>query len=147
MSQFKKASELHHAWANWLDMCEGTEVDVNSGWKCGGYSAAASPSFQGKFSDYEIAISIVENKPVFIGDVLYSLTNGGKYEAVNLYKYTSKDYSWNPPKPKPKTAMVELLMGDIEYWSGLHGEYTSPHSRRFYSACLKTLEKDGESIK
>ena len=153
MSQFTKASELHRAWANWLEMCEGTKVDVNSGWKCGGGDAAFhSPSFQGKFSDYEIAIGIVEGKPVFVGDELYrghekvTITDRDilgclTYEQNGVtHAYATRLFSWSPPKTKPKTTMVEMLVEDIEYWSGLPSEYPSPRSRRFYEACRKTLE-------
>ena len=149
MSQFTKASELHWAWADWLEMCEGTKINVNSGYRLVDSSFRDyryKPQFNLNPELYEVAIGIVDNRPVFIGDELYN-HNGGKILAsargFNWYDKEAfnswlKSLSWNPPKPK--TAMVELLMGDIEYWSGLHGEYLPPHSRRFYEACRKTLE-------
>ena len=146
MSQFTKSSELHRAWANWLEMCEGTEVNVNSGWKCGGGDAAFhSPSFQGKFSDYEIAIGIVENKSVFIGDELYNMfgnkiiasAEGFTWYNKETFNSWLKSISWNPPKPK--TAMVELLVEDIKKLATCDGFYK--FENRLYEACRKTLEE------
>ena len=148
MSQFTKSSELHRAWAAWLDMCEGTEVGVNSGWKCGGGDAAFhSPSFQGKFSDYEIAIGIVENKPVFIGDELYNHKGDKLQASVMGFTWHGKEarnswlksLSWS--QPKPKTAMVELSLENISFFASLTPFIAeTQHWGNFYAACRKTLE-------
>ena len=149
MSQFIREAELHHAWANWLDMCKGTEVDVNSGWRLVDFIFIYykhKPRFNGPPTDYKIAIGIVEGKPVFIGDKLYN-HNGGKILAsargFNWYDKEAfstwlKSLSWNPPKPKPKTAMVEILVEDIEKLATCDGFYK--FENRLYEACRKTLE-------
>ena len=112
MSQFKTASELHRAWAAWLEMCEGTEADVNRGWRwvSRGYSNY-TPHFDGKPTYYEIAIGIVENRPVFVGDKLYHIS-GIQCTIIAGMDYDFTLLSWSP---KPKTAVVELPVEGIGY--------------------------------
>jgi len=148
MSQFKKESELHHAWANWLDMCEGTEVNVNSGWRwVDRRYSNYKPMFDDNPENYKIAIGIVENKPVFIGDELYN-HNGGKLQASAVgFTWHDKEarnswlksLSWSPPKPNK--AMVELSLEDISFFS-LRTPFNTEkqHWINFYAACRKTLE-------
>jgi hypothetical protein len=64
-----------------------------------------------KPGDCELALTIVEGKPVFNGDVLYTKINGCTH-TIDQYNYDFANYSWNPPKPK--TVLVEMLVVDAE---------------------------------
>ena len=84
----------------------------------------------------ELALAIVEGKPVFDGDTLYTNT-GNKFVVSKLaqhYQAFANNYSWNPPKPK--TVMVELLVDDAEYYAGCtsYERYTN-----LGNACRKAL--------
>jgi len=70
--------------------------------------------------DYQLALAIVEGKPVFDGDELYMIDD--KCIGYNSKFTASKDYhsiimspekwSWNPLKPKTKTVTIELSYAD-----------------------------------
>lgn len=112
MSQYKTKADLYRAWADVLDMCKGTKVHINDCWKCNGSSFGDVPYFDNYPETYSFAIGIVEDKPVFVGDVLYT-KDGEAKNAVASPQTRWRDFSWNPPKPK--TVMVELLVEDAEW--------------------------------
>tara|TARA_R110000803_G_scaffold76409_1_gene141005 strand:- start:1297 stop:1818 length:522 start_codon:yes stop_codon:yes gene_type:complete len=71
----------------------------------------SSIDFSSDDSNYELALAVVEGKPVFVGDVLYStwfdsqFTVKGKYRndgfMADIGGHTAIQVcSWNPPKPK-----------------------------------------------
>lgn len=80
--------------------------------------------------DYEFPLAVVEGKPVFVGDELYHIPTGSKYQVQECKAHSNgklafksvhalwcdgdwvENYSLNPPKPK--TVMVELLVEDAE---------------------------------
>ena len=62
--------------------------------------------------DYQLALAIVEGKPVFEGENLYC-HNGVPYTAKDgEQEHFYASLSWNPPKPK--TVTVELSRDDAE---------------------------------
>jgi len=98
-----KKSDLHREWARVLDMCEGTKVSHNDCWKWEGVIQHDEPCLTNKrMSAYQFAVSILEDKPVFVGDKVYS-----KFDGMELRVYPSgfdwDTVSWNPPK---KTFML-----------------------------------------
>jgi hypothetical protein len=87
-----------------------------------------------KPGECELALTIVEGKPVFVGDELYSKINGWAY-IINQHNYDFANYSWNPPKPK--TVLVELLVEDVEYYVG--GRFETARNISVLNACHKAL--------
>lgn len=95
--------------------------------------------FDGEKEHYEIALGIVEGKPVWEGDELYYK---GKLQTFITDKLFRQEWSWNPPKPK--TMMVEFLVEDVEYYAN---EKAIPFNEilrligRRAEACRDALEK------
>ena len=137
----KTVADIYKAWANVLEMCEGTKVNPNDCYKCFGYIVGKRPAFDSLPENYDFAIGIVEDKPVFIGDTLYDGT-GEKFVANDndfygfKYRYNNSLFSCNPPKPK--TVMVELTVEDAECL--ITKEICPPWHRRISEACRKALE-------
>lgn len=102
------------------------------------------------YRHHKFALGVVEGKPVFEGDELY--TKSGLHILVRASKepnsVTDKDgaifyiseLTWN--QPAPKTVMVELLVEDVKHWAG-YCEYNPMHqpSSNLYKACRKALEQ------
>ena len=98
--------------------------------------------------EIEFALAIVENKPCFRGDELWSLPNNFKFIAdhtndigiwnkslnglSNGARFT--ECSWNPPKPR--TVMVEMELTDVQYIAN-----TGAISIPCFNACRKALEE------
>lgn len=88
----------------------------------------------------EIALGIIEGKPVWEGDTLYFPSGESiiakSYTALNIKAGGVFDLSWNPPKPK--TVMVELPINIVQ-------EIATTHSHGWYAtinqACKKALEE------
>lgn len=112
-----------------LEMVEGTDLKW---WEVVRYATAnARPfvnviNFQFDISDYEFALGVVECKPVWKGDKLWSrffnkwviisdqLTDGYLKTNINEYSNVSiETLSWN--QPKPKTLMVDLPIEYVEW--------------------------------
>jgi len=109
----------------------------------------------------EYPLAVVECKPVFIGDKLWSneWNNKLKVDGISadkkyFYHITKNnermfvnvhDALWEKPKPKPKTVMIELQFEDVEYWTSFNlGRLpeTSAYniaSNRFFDACKKAM--------
>jgi hypothetical protein len=113
MNKIEKRSDLYREWARVLDMCEGTKVNS---WKCVKWYDKLG-TFEphllntSDINTFKFAIAIVENKPVFVGDELYWIHNGGKHKIKSItddgWLVTDENgvfhfsgASWNPPKPK-----------------------------------------------
>lgn len=113
-----KKSDLHREWARVLDMCEGTKVDPVDCWKIGVRRPGIVPRFCEDLERYEFAVAILEDKPVFVGDVLYH-ESGSKH--IIAYRPNSfEGYSWNTPK---KTYSLYLSEKHIKI---LSGDYDKP---------------------
>lgn len=90
--------------------------------------------------ELELAIGIIEGKPVWGGDK-YWHSNGDYCCCKEIDRSLSKEYwsrcSWLPPKPK--TAMVELLVEDIRDIA--NWENVLPLGNRIVEACRKALSE------
>ena len=95
------------------------------------------PSFNQHISEYELALAIVEGKPVFKDDYIwyegYSVAQ--RVDAIWFNETTAKECSWSPPKPR--TVLVELLVEDVKFWQRCQLTHESP---RLAAACRKALE-------
>ena len=117
MTKIEKRSDLYREYARVIDMVEGTNINVFSCVKWNGIeiqkeTATNKEMFANNINSYQFAIAIVEEKPVFLGDVLYdkqgsivridkkSSFDGGELYTVFFGVHDVSDLSWNPPKPK-----------------------------------------------
>lgn len=115
-----KKSDLYRELARVIDMCEGTGVDPKFCWKYEGVNINGMPYFDSELEQYEFAVAILEDKPVFVGDKVYAnnctspLIVGGiskqkGYIFVgNCINYDISILSLNPPKKTFLLNGVEL---------------------------------------
>lgn len=85
---------------------------------------------------YELALGIIEVKPVWEGDIIYT-ADGKACRAQRHYEYPGS-WSWNPPAPK--TAMVELPVEVVEDAAKWEPGYSSEIYSTIGEACRKALE-------
>ena len=123
-----------------LEMVEGTGLEW---WKVIRMPICISdrmPDFSANKEDYELALGIVEGKPVWEGDELYYA--GIKFSAHYGHSFTQPGWSWTPPKQK--TLMVELPLEDVELYADereLSLSEIMDLIGRCAEACRKALEK------
>jgi hypothetical protein len=81
----KRRSDLHRKYADMIDMCEGTKVKARQCVRFDGSIIYSAPMFNGYIDSYRFALAIVEDKPVFTGDVLYwkSGSTGHKIKEIS----------------------------------------------------------------
>lgn len=82
--------------------------------------------------DIELALGIVEGKPVWEGDQIYNHYGKAVAHEEDRERLDWSRCSWLPPKPN--TAMVELLVTDVEMY--VNAEFCG---KRLSEACRKTL--------
>lgn len=122
-----KKSDLYREWARVLDMCEGTNISPDDCWKFDGTLINDVPAFDDHPDYYSFAVAILDNKPVFVGDVIYAKTPKEiKYDAVekwivadgyNDYPHSEIDdrkFSWQPPKKTFSLNGEELPCPELE---------------------------------
>jgi hypothetical protein len=121
-------ADLFREYARVIDMCEGTEVYPAQCVKINGIPCVLTPTFENSENNYSFALAIVEGKPVFDGDELFSdlssqkdrhliaaRLSGNRIMMTDGGIFCLSDLSWNPPKRK--TFMLngeELPMPDGE---------------------------------
>ncbi|MGZ5029056.1 MAG: hypothetical protein ACXWAT_00675 [Methylobacter sp.] len=122
-----KRSDLFRRYAEVIDMCEGTNVRPLLCVRVSGENVSTEPCFNGNAAAYTFALAIVEDKPVFAGDVLYDefgpiqiidRDNGNnvtcrstdpKSRDFYIGAHELKAYSWKKPDP-----FAELLQAKAE---------------------------------
>ena len=98
-----KKSDLYREWARVLDMCEGTNVSPNICWGFEGIRTyKCAPELIEDPNGYEFAVGILEDKPVFVGDRVWSEFIDDWYIITNA-AINFNCMSWNPKK---KTFML-----------------------------------------
>ena len=152
-----KTEDLYLEYARVIKMCDGTEVNP---WKCirgkGDYFSDFNthPEFKSNPDGYEFAVTILEGKPVFIGDTVYHKQSGIE-RIINTSELSDDfedNFTWQQPKPKPKRAFmlngVELPCPDKESRlhpfdiSGRFFYFKSPQDRNdVFNAILNMLIK------
>jgi len=111
-----KKSDLYKKWGWVLEICEGTEVNPRSAWKFKGYVQDDKlPNFEYDNPEcFEFLVTILDDKPVFVGDKLYhggcpdawytvrkegySLREGDNVIPYDWDTVVGKAFSWTPPK-------------------------------------------------
>ena len=81
----KDEADLHEEYARVIRMCKGTKVGQQYCWKYNGEVIGREPFFCWLPARYSFAIAIVEDRPVFEGDVLYD--NLGAPHAIKFHNY------------------------------------------------------------
>lgn len=99
-----KRSDLHRKYADMIDMCEGTKVKARQCVRFDGSIIYSAPMFNGYIDSYRFALAIVENRPVFAGDVLYKKGSVDSYtvtghENNRLDRVLPDFYTWTKPVP------------------------------------------------
>ena len=100
------------------------------------------PALNVEPKDYELALGVIEGKPVWEGDKLWCAEYPCKQEISALTIHRFK-WSWNPPKPA--TVMVELLVEDAEKWAQIVSNKSTSIYQNIAEACRKALEKLNEN--
>ena len=96
-----KTEDLYLEYARVIKMCEGTKVKP---WKCikgkGNFYSNFNdhPIFKSPPDKYEFAIAILEDKPVFVGDVLFHTLSGCPVTVNHAVLFSQ--LSWTKPEPK-----------------------------------------------
>lgn len=124
-----------------MELVEGTELDWwevmrSRSWR---FVFRGPPKFTDKLEDYELAIGIIEGKPVWEDDKYYD-RHGFECIAAKYWRFTDTYWAtctWLPPATK--TAPVYLLVEDMQEFAK-HCRSCYPHIRRIQEACRKTLE-------
>ena len=95
----KNQNDLYIKYARVIKMCKGTALEDKPflGVKFEGEVMFRHPAFDRTPKQYEFAIAILEDKPVFVGDSLYH-PSGAKWIVGDTDDLTGM--SWQPPKPK-----------------------------------------------
>ena len=121
-----------------MRLVEGTKLDWYQTIKVNGYRWVVAPSFDAHSNCYELALAVVEGKPVFNGDHIWreDYPVAQHVDSIWFNETTAKECSWNPPKPR--TVMVELLVEDAKYFA-----YGSAYKldSDLGNACRKALEE------
>ncbi|MDD1607120.1 MAG: hypothetical protein LUQ18_01200 [Methylococcaceae bacterium] len=133
-----KLYKLYEEAARVAKMIEGTNLEIYECIKTFGTVCDCMPDLLEsciKTFRYEFAIAVVEGKPVFKGDIIYYIPNGGEQLVGDYTSIEDGKWSWTPPKSK--TVMVELLREDAE-WFVVNS--INLYTRRLAISCHKALE-------
>ena len=101
-------NDLYIEYARVIEMCKGTALE-DTPWVCVRFNGGefyGHPRFDTLAKNYQFAPAILEDRPVFPGDILCFKPSGSEYVAS---KHTTasavSDMTWQPPKPK-RTFMI-----------------------------------------
>ena len=64
-------ADLYRRYADMIDMCNGTKLEPYQCVKINDWIVTGTPGFNSDSNSYIFAVAIVEDRPVFVGDVLY----------------------------------------------------------------------------
>ncbi len=107
-------NDLYIEYARCIEMCketplEGEELQCFKTKLCdGNYAFPDNNSQLWLWLDtgcvIEVAVAILENKPLFVGDEVYEKSTGRKFTVYNMSPciliIIDKNYTWQPPAPK-----------------------------------------------
>ncbi len=95
---------MKHYWGVIVPMAEAAGIDP---WECVriyGAQSAAHPSFSTYPYNYTFAITIIEERAVFVGDEVYGKVSGDEFDWDNWNDIDingmSQYYTWTPPTKK-----------------------------------------------
>lgn len=149
--QCKTRADLHRKWDDVLEMCEAAGFDKP--WKCvkyGSDACGAFPNFGGDPIEYEFALAIVEGRPVFRGDVLwsngwdqwitviglYACNDGGTALAFEDNSPSANAIAANCTWTQPKPATIEVNGVKVKVPDEVGCDEDSPSTRQSEGADL-----------
>lgn len=162
-----KTNDLYLEYARVIEMCKGTALE-DKPWECvklGEGTMTKHPNFI--FPDvYSFAVSILEDKPLFIKDRLYSRTNFNEYLVMNVdntfiafcshddhveKEDIHKELTWQPPAKKRtfKLDGVELpcpLNSDKKVMLNAFSISTSQGSNNFFFDTHEEMEETRKAL-
>lgn len=144
MNTPKERAELYRKAADTIDMCaeHGIQTLVKLNERERDISIL---EFTGNPKEYEFPLAVIEGKLVWPDDIVYH-SDGLRYLAKDVFNnphvnLAPECLSLSPPKPK--TIMVELLVGDAQKMANAASERLSNDYAydRVGLACKKALQK------
>ena len=144
MSRFTNRADLLIAAGESIKMQENAGIEAVG--KCGGHGPFPLANYMFDEINWDFPIAVVEGKPVFVGDELYT-EDGRKFIAPignSFGEYMTfgagHKWSWNPHNPR--TVMVELLRDDADFIArGYENDSCESIHRRVARNCRKALEE------
>jgi len=115
-------NDLYIEYARVIKMCKDTVLEDKPwlGVRFNGSEFYDHPRFDTLVENYQFAVAILEDRAVFVGDILYLKSSCWEYVAD---KYTTasavSDMTWQPPKPKRT-----FILNGVELPCPLDGKYT-----------------------
>ena len=123
------SNELYLKYAEVIKMCKGTKLEATP-WVCvkwrGSPFVVGHPQFINPLEEYDFAVAVVEDKPVFVGDKVFIKDNKYPYVNWDTFEYwkneikvLSKDWTWKEPKKKFKLGeyLLPCPKEVSEFWS------------------------------
>lgn len=107
MQTFKTYEEImQHYWGKIVPMAKSEGIYPWKFVRLCNNAMTCHPEFGGPVEDYTFATAILEGKPVFVGDKLWSLLTDSWYVVSELsIACLMKNYTWTPPAKK-RTFMI-----------------------------------------
>lgn len=102
---------MKHYWGVIVPMAEAAGIDP---WECvrlHGQSGGTHPEFTHSPCYYTFALTVLEKRPVFVGDRLY-----GKNLPITVLAnehFNLGDYTWTPPTPKVTPKKRRIVLEEI----------------------------------
>ena len=142
-NKMTKRSDLFREYARVIDMCAGTRVSPRECLKWKGEICRSIPTLNDDIDTYEFALAIVEDRPVFKGDVLW--TKDSQQITVDIGLATFEGY-------KIWTSDERLFTSDFLSWQEpkrtitINGkEYPAPNHN--FGAYMMTILLPNDSLK
>ncbi len=103
MTEIKNRADVYQGFANTIRMCGESDLVYKYNNLTFRVRENESPDTRHTPCLYKFPVAYLENKPVFVGDKIYSKEFGNVF-VIDGYDYNpnsvAQNYSWNPPKPK-----------------------------------------------
>lgn len=106
-----KRSEMFENFAKCVKMVEdsgSTNIHVRKMVRIDGYEASFIPTFDSITVEYDFAVGIIEDTPIFIGDTVYHERNG-ECTITNVTSYSGSEYYYYSGKGAPSNTCNSQL--------------------------------------
>ena len=102
-----KKSDLFREWARVIDMCEGTGVEPIECLRIDGTPCRLkNPRFNDDPECYTFAVSILEGKPLFVGDEVYWKNTGEQFEWAKRLLINAERYQEQLTRTPPERTIT-----------------------------------------
>jgi len=147
--EFKTSTDLfEHYGSVIIPMCKGTSIE-DTPWecvKCGVHIIDSHPSFVNKIEEYKFALTVLEDTPVFVGDMVYSKRDGTRFIVALNSGFNWRMITLTQPKSK-RTFMLNGIKlpcptkepGVRLDFLGIDYEFESIDDRNDVAAAIKNM--------